>query len=269
MSDFWSDYEQADREESGGGGVVGQATIMTGYKVYASGLTQEETFHEAPAGDKAARAEAKAAAVAQAADYGAGQARWSVCIMVPRESAVRVIDGEWKGVTWQDDRWFVTNTWTQACKEVVVPSLKEAGIATLPATVWARIGFKNDPYKEAQGKAGMTDEDQDGNARFPQVAYVVEAFESKEAAQKAISADSMPASGRADKSYPALPKDWEGALPSEKETVDAWLSEMAEIAEEYTGPMPKIRKALEANAEELMERHACTPEDVLAWWGES
>lgn len=273
---FWDEYEQADREESGGGGVICQARITTGYKCYAEGLSQEETFFEANASDKTARAKAKAAAVAQAADYGAGRARWSVCIKALKTgewkgepwNAIRVIDGEWKSVTWQDDRWFIVNTWTQACKEVVIPSLKEAGIAALPATIWARIGFQNDPYKEAKGKAGMTDEDQDGNPRFPQIAYIVEAFESLEAAQEAIGLAKMPAGDEAEANYPALPADWEGALPTEAETVEAWLGELKEIEAEYPGPMPKVRKALEADAEKLAEKHACTPEEALAWWGE-
>lgn len=262
MNDFWLEYEKADKEESGGGGIVGLVNVRTGYKVYASGADQEESFFDAPASNKAARAKARAAATKYASDHGANQARWSVLLHVPVDSAIRVIDGEWQPVTWMADRYFVVNTWTDAAKEVVVPSLKAAGVTEIPCTIYARIGFKPDPYKESLGEAGMTDKDQDGNPRFPQVAYIVEVFDSLDAARAACGLETggntgaQPASNEGD---PPLPDDWAG-YP------DAWMDEVRAIKEEYPGPLPKVKAALEADADNLASKHSCTPEDVLAWY---
>ena len=79
-NDFWNQYEEAERQESGGGGIVGLVNVRTGYKVYASGADQEESFFDAAAGDKAARAKAKAAATLYANEHSANQARWSILL---------------------------------------------------------------------------------------------------------------------------------------------------------------------------------------------
>jgi len=266
-SNFWDTFEQADREESGGGGIVGLVNVRTGYKVYASGADQEESFFDAPAGSKQARATAKAAATKYAAVHGANQARWSILLHVPVDSATRVIDGEWKPVTWSQDRYFVTNTWTSAAKEVVVPSLKAAGVTEIPSSIWARIGFKPDPYKVEQGDAGKTDADQDGNPRFPQVAYIVEQFTDLDAARAAcgletsddVPDDLKPLPDPGD--GPALPKDW-------VKYPEAWVKQMGEIKAEF-GPLPAARKALdEMDAAEVVKKYGATADEVLAWYSE-
>ena len=263
-SNFWDTFEQADREESGGGGIVGLVNVRTGYKVYASGADQEESFFDAPAGSKQARATAKAAATKYAAVHDANQARWSILLHVPVDSATRVIDGEWRPVTWQADRYFVTNTWTSAAKEVVVPSLKAAGVTEIPASIWARVGFKPDPYKVEQGDAGKTDADQDGNPRFPQVAYIVEQFTDLDAARAACgleTSDDVPDDLKPLPDGPALPKDW-------VKYPEAWVKQMGEIKAEF-GPLPAARKALdEMGAAEVVKKYGATADEVLAWYSE-
>ena len=173
---------------------------------------------------------------------------------------MRVIDGVWQDVTWKADRYFVVSTWTSAAKEIVVPSIKAAGVAEIPCSVWCRIGFQPDPYKQGLGETGMTDTDQDGNPRFPQVAYIVEAFDSLDAARAAVGLETS-GKGASAGDGPALPADWAGYE-------SAWRDEMTAIKAEYPGPLPKVKKALEANAEALAASHSCTPTDVLAWYSE-
>jgi len=182
---FWDEFEQVDQEErgSGGGGIVGEAVIQLGYKVYAAGTSNEESFFPiAEIGNEKSRAEAKAKAQAYAREHGAqGRPEWALQIRVKRNGA----HSAGQPVSWSQDRFFVTPTWTDAFKDVVKPSLAERDIE-LPYTGWVRIGFKPDPYREAQGEAGKVDMDQDGNPRFPLVAYITEVFTSKEDAMAAV-----------------------------------------------------------------------------------
>lgn len=183
MANYWDEYEGAAKEESGGGGgIIGQATIETGFKVYVAGVTQEESWFPADARNKAARAKAKADSKKFGDEHGAARdAQWGIQIRVAKDGAF----SGGQAATWKNDRFFNTDAWTSACKEVVIPALKQHELA-LPFTGWVRIGFKADPYKEAQGEAGKTDSDQDGNPRFPLVAYVSDVFPSREAALEAV-----------------------------------------------------------------------------------
>lgn len=205
MANYWDEYEGAAKEESGGaGGIVGLATIETGFKVYVAGVTQEESFFAADARNKTARAAAKSASKKFGDEHGAARdAQWGIQIRVAKNSAF----SGGKAATWKDDRFFNTDAWTSACKEVVIPALKQHELA-LPFTGWVRIGFKPDPYKEAQGEAGKTDSDMDGNPRFPLVAYVTDVFPNKAAAIEAVGTP-------ADEGIPGIddvneyPKDWD------------------------------------------------------------
>jgi hypothetical protein len=173
---FWDSYEKVTQEESGGGGIVALVRVDMGYKVYVAGVDQADTFFGVA--DAANRDQAKGDAQAFGRENGAPRGpQWGIQLRAYRE------DGLSRGqpVTWKADRFFNTDAWTSACKEVVVPSLRDNDIAP-PWEGWARIGFKPDPYKVAMGESGMTDQDQEGNPRYPQVAYVVETFANQEAA---------------------------------------------------------------------------------------
>lgn len=258
MPGYWDEYENADREESGGGrgGLICLATVDTGFKVYTGAVPQAETFFSADARDKASKEAAKAAAKALAETYGAPEARWSIQIAIPKETAYRVIDGVWQNVTWTTEcRYFPSNTWTQAAKEVVVPSVQSAGVTELPATIWCRIGFKPDPYKLAQGEAGKTDVGQDGVARYPRVAYITEAFENEVAAKAAMSGDEA-------SETPALPAkgwDFDGGR-------EAWEAAVAGL--KVKGAKIAVVAELRAMSEEKLAEAIgdATVEDVEAWW---
>ena len=178
---YWDDFDKADKEESSGsGGIIGNVIVDAGFKVYAKGQSNEDTFF--PAGgvgaDKRLVAKRKAETFAQG--IGADQPRWAVQIQVEKEGAFSA--GQL--ATWENDRFFVTDTWKGSFKEVVRPALEKFEMA-LPFTGWARVGFKADPYFEAMGEAGK-EEDQNGNLRFPPIAYITELFASKEEAMVAV-----------------------------------------------------------------------------------
>jgi len=205
---YWDDFDKADKEESGGsGGIVGNVTIEPGFKVYASGASNEESFFPVAALGKNDRLAAKRKAEAYAQDMGASGAKWAVQIRVAKEGGF----SGGKVATWNEDRFFVTDTWTDAFKKVVRPALVALGI-DLPFNGWARIGFKNDPFREAQGEAGKTDEDADGNPRFPLVAYPTELFASQAEALTAVGdAAGTPAPSYVPDGWTA--EDWASCIP--------------------------------------------------------
>ena len=179
---YWDEFDKADKEEAGGsGGVIGNVTVDTGFKVYATGQGNEATFFPTGGVGGDARLAAKRKAEAFAQEISADQPRWAVQIRVQKEGAF----SGGNAATWENDRFFVTDTWKNSFKDVVRPALEKFEMA-LPFTGWARVGFKADPYFEAMGEAGKTDQDQDGNPRFKQVAYITELFASKAEALVAV-----------------------------------------------------------------------------------
>jgi len=196
---YWDEFDKADKEESSGsGGIVGNVIVDTGFKVYAAGHSNEETFFPTGGVGSDARLAAKRKAEAFAQENDASKPKWAVQIRVEK-------DGAFSGgqpATWENDRFFVTDTWTDAFKKVVRPALEQFDIV-LPYTGWARVGFKNDPYFEAMGEEGKTDRDQDGNPRFKLVAYITELFASKDEAMVAVAAGG----GEAEVGF--VPLEWE------------------------------------------------------------
>lgn len=260
---FWDKYDEAVSEESTGGGIVAQVLIETGYKAYVGGLDQADTFFPAPTDNKKKRDAAKAKCNALGS-----KANWGIQIRIYLEGAVT----QGKPATWQDDRFRNTDGWTSACQEVVVPSLKAAGISKLPFKGYARIGFKPDPFKVALGEEGKTQTDLAGNPRFPRVAYVVETLTKKEY-QVAIAGAPAPAQESLPYDGPAVPSAWE-ASP------DGWKRQVTKLKADITSPeapLPILREEVEALALAMVEPYAKegeeptlarfggTVEDVLAW----
>jgi hypothetical protein len=171
FEEYWNAYDETVEEERGGGGIVARVLIETGYKVYASGHSQEETFFAAPSYDKEAKKKAKAAATKFANENGARRPQFGIQIRAYREGAL----SRGEPVSWSKDRFFVTDSWTDAAKQVVVPSLRENRIMP-PFEGWARIGFKPDPF-------GREEEGPDGELRPVRVAYIVETYASEQEAK--------------------------------------------------------------------------------------
>lgn len=228
--EWWNEALEVAAAESSSG-IIGKARVEFGYKVYVSGAPQAETFFPAGAGksDVDKRAQALASAKAYAQKAGQPQKpRWSLQIRVYRNAAAS--GGE--PVTWKDDRFFVVNTFTDAFR-VVVKSLQDAGIPSLPWEGWARIGFVNDPYYERQGEAGMVDQDADGSPRFPQVAVIREVFPNEEAARATVLGVAGGPSGRTPEAPPGYtPATWALVVPEIRKVVTAGKA-IQQIAAEY------------------------------------
>lgn len=174
---YWDQYEAATREESGGGGgLISFAEVETGYKVYASGIGQEESWFPASASDKKARAVAKKAAQALAQEHDCAF-NWGIGIVTPKEKSYK----QGAQVTWSVPVLvrFTASFW-DSCNDIVVPSLKENKVAPLPWQGWVRLGFQPDPYAVEQDM-------KDDQGRFRQVAYITEVFADENAAMEAVS----------------------------------------------------------------------------------
>jgi len=190
LKNYWDEFDATDQEESGFvGGHIAFCTISTGYSIYTS-ASPANRFFPAKTGEKFAKQRGRAKAKASAAAEG-DRVNWSVCIRAHKDRAYR--RGE-KVTTWNNDQFYVTPTYQDSWKQVVKPSLVEAGLR-LPFEGWCRIGVKDDPYRAAQGEEGKTREvtftDRDSGAevtemRFPVVEYVMEVFADEAAAMEAV-----------------------------------------------------------------------------------
>jgi hypothetical protein len=214
-NNFWDQYDQSVREEGGGGGIIALCNITTGYKVFPHGVDQADAYFPAPAGSKKAREAAKGRAAKLAGEHNLDRRPdWGIMIRMDKENAF--VRGQ--PATWTTDMFRWAASYTDGCKEVVVPSLKDNGI-TLPFKGWCRVGVKDDPFAVAKGESGKTDEDQQGNPRFPVVHYVMEVFASKELALEAVG--DMPTGGSPE-DLPPVPSgyDEEGWEAVEKDIQD-------------------------------------------------
>ena len=237
-TNFWDDYEQEVREQSGGG-IICMARIDLVWKTFPGEIDQELTLFSAPpcnknssAAVKAADKKARLAAKAFGDEHGAlRDPSKGLCIRAYRDNAAR----RGQPVTWQGDRFFFEANWTDAGKEVG-KSVKDASIVQLPWEGYVRIGFFDNPYHVSLGEDGKKETDQDGNPRFPQVAYIVEAFADEDAARVAINA-----TGESGVSVA-------GSFTLSQQAQDAGWS-----AEEFKNVWPKIYERLDV-AKPLVEK---------------
>ncbi len=237
MTNFWDTYEETVREESGGGGIIGKTRVDMGYKVYVGGVTQEESFF--PVTDPAKKDAVKAQATKFAKEHGAARGpQWGIQIRV-------AVDGAYSAgrpATWTQDRFFNCDAWTSAAKELVVPRLKELGLA-LPWEGWARIGFAPDPYEVQRGE--MKDKDQDGNPRYTPRAYVNEVFASQEEATAAVSTSGVTDTKAVVDSIPGMEKS-QFPIPVADGYDDAsWQMVLDAVAEQKGAPGAVVKFAQE------------------------
>jgi len=248
---FWEKYNEEVAREGGGGGIICNATIETGFRVFVTGMEQGQTWFPYSILDRQSRDAAFAKAKALGDPFGLKPSA-GVQIHVPVETAV--VRGQ--PATWKGDRYFFTASWTDAAKQVVVPSLQKLGIQALPWSGWCAIGFADDPYKASLGAAGMTDSDQEGNPRFPQVAYVTTIYKNQQEAaaaasasggETAVAAPAAPAPVAATGNV-SVPENWDLATwqscwPAIREA-KAKGQEPAAIAKDYGVTIPDIVKVL-------------------------
>lgn len=232
--DLWAELDRIAAAESGGGGIVALCDIAVGYKVYAPGVAQAEAFFPITPGNEASQKVAKDSADALAKVHQVKTPRFGMQITAHRDGAL----SRGEPVTWKDNRYFNTDVWTEAYKQVVAPSVKAMGIVNLPWSGWARLGFKPDPFKTAQGDAGKTDTDQNGAPRFPQVAYIVEVFPD-EASAKASAASDAPVAASPNGTEPAWKPESEGWDADNLHTIGPQLAEelktkpLTQVAADY------------------------------------
>lgn len=239
---FWEQYEKATQAESGGGGIIAECIIETGYKAYVSGSQEDSWFPCPPTEESMKDTKKKADSYAKA--NGAERAKWGVQIKA-------LLDGAYSAgqpATWQGDRFFNRDSWTEDESEkaqkkgvipVLIPSLRENGVA-LPFRGWCRLGIMPDPVMEARGEAGKTKKDRDGNPTFPTVTYVTEVFDSKEAAYAAlgVTGDATPA---AVNTVPAIydAETWASVIPDIKASTDP----LTKLAADYQVTVADIVRA--------------------------
>jgi len=206
---YWDGYGKATKEESGGGGgIISLARVETGFKVFASGVGQDESWFPASAIDKAARSTAKKAASKLADEYGCRYA-WGIAICTPREKSY--VRGE--KATWNVPEMVrFTPSYSDACNEIVIPSLKGHKLVADGSEKWLRLGFQDDPYAVENDK-------KDDQERFQQVAYVTEVFKNPRLAKRAIA---------------EMPKGDSSTIP-EGYDEDDWEKTKVDIAAELDG----------------------------------
>jgi len=183
MTSIWeSDVVNSfENESSGGKGWICYTEIAFGYKVFAKGRTNEETFFPfdiAKEGDKE-RAMSEAEAFRQEYNNSGGSAKPptnALSIVVDKDNVHGYDNSQWQG-----NRIIHTPCWTDAYKLVIRPSLKETG-ADL-GWQWLRLGWKPDP-KNPERENTLT-----GEMQANLVPYIMETFASKQEALDAAAAD--------------------------------------------------------------------------------
>lgn len=254
-TNFWDDYEQEVQEQAGGG-IICMAKIDLVWKTFPGEVNQELTLFPAPpcnknspAAVKAADKKAQLAAKAFGDEHGAERdPSKGLCIRAYRDNAAR----RGQPVTWKGDRFFFQAGWTEAGKQVG-KSVRDTGIIQLPWEGYIRIGFFDNPYHVSLGEDGKREKDLDGNFRFPQVAYIVEAFADENAAREAIGVASAPgasAAGSYTLSQTAQDARWTLATLEE-----VWHEE---ISEKLNVPAPLVEKA----RAQVMKDYTITEADI-------
>lgn len=222
FSEAFSDFE---KQFSGGGGFVGKFRVCFGWKFFATGRTNDESFFEFDPNNPASQKDAEAKCKRYIADNG---------VMVNRTFVVNNIimfkDFELTGkaMNWQGDRHFTTFLGSDAYRQIVRKSFDDAGIDST-GDFWGAITFKPDPTGRTRKVNVTLDNGETVTEERPQlVAYVKQVFGSEQEARDYVRSASdetdpevhapapdlsapAPASGDAPPSYP--PKIWEQMKP--------------------------------------------------------
>jgi len=175
---FWdSDDVKSIEKEGGGSGWITYAEITYGYKVFASGKTNEETFWRFDVKNEKSRDVARQQASDFARSVNAKPPVTSMAVIAPKNNTYLRDTSTWKG-----DAWWVLPTYTKAYDVILKPSLR--GADAVLGKQWVRLGFKPDPYKPTRKSTNqLTGEEQEVANLVP---YVIEKFDSIESAMAAI-----------------------------------------------------------------------------------
>jgi len=178
-------------ESSGGGGWICRVNVQLGYKVFARGKSNEETFFPADINVDGAMESAKTAARAYVDKLNNDLEYGEQKIKAPSNAIWIEIDKEnvfgRDTSTWENNRVFTTPAWTSAYKDVILPALRESNAST--GWQWARVSFKPDPYQPKRMN-------QHGEEVDNLVAYIAEVYLSKQDALDAAASQSLPSEAK-------------------------------------------------------------------------
>lgn len=228
LDDFW---QEAADIAGGGGGIIGFATVETGFKLYVSGMGNKATWFPAPNGkDNPQRLAVLETAKSAAVTAGSKKApSWAINMALDVNKSYT----KGKKATWKEDRYWTYDLFTEAARQVVLPALTKFKIRT-PWSGWVRVGFSPDPF-------GSTEPDQNGEERIRQVAHIAEIFASE---AEAIAA----ANGGGEGDAPSFPPNytesgWKVVIPMIKAGAAAGKS-LPDLAAEYAVAINFIADAL-------------------------
>ena len=175
---IWDSEDVKAVEQAGGGsGWIVEAEFTFGYKVFAAGKTNEESFFKFDVSNKAEREEARKKASDFAQAVNERTPTTALAIIMPKDKVYLRDTSKWRG-----DNWWVVPTYTKGYEEILKPSLK--GTDSSLGKQWVRIGFKADPYKpKRMSKNQLTGEDVEVANLIP---YVIERFADVNAAMAAV-----------------------------------------------------------------------------------
>ena len=231
--EFFTMLDEVEREEGGGGGYVGLIRFELGFKVFAPGMSNAETWFPFSTSADKAMAKAKASALAKDATTPGQTVRKQLAYgfwLIQDEVMNRDVDH------WQGDRFWCYPFWTPAAKEVIKPSLETCAIYGSPYEFYGRLTFCEEP-------SGRTRVNQEGEEVPELVAYPSQKFASKEEAQQvAVGEMPVPESGAA--GIPELDEipDW---LVKYAKEAKAEGKSPAAIAKETESTIQEVVKALE------------------------
>lgn len=185
VTSVWnSDVVEGYERESGGGGAgwVCRANVILGYKVFASGMSNDETFFPYKIGDEESKKKALYDAKVFKDKYNESVPAGGKKATNPSNSIRIELDKENTYLkdtsTWLENRIQDTPMWTSAYKEVIKPNLVEAGAGE--GWQWVVIRWADDPYAVKTGKKVINQIT--GEERTPMLMYIAATFLTKEEA---------------------------------------------------------------------------------------
>lgn len=239
MSTILDELDKQAEKEGTGGGMIAQFRFEAGYKVFAKGLGNRESFFPYVPGDKAGQDAAMSKAKETAAKYGVTGAPQTAAQLVVFKNSVKG-----REVTWKDDRFFTYPVWTDAYKKALKPKLSALGIDKF-GDFWGKIGFIPDP-------SGRKRKDQDGNETVELVAVPLELFADEAAAIRAAHKD-----GNGTGAAPSIPQGY---------TSETWSKQRDDIAKLRLSYIKGDMSAADATGKVAAD-YGATAEQVAALLG--
>lgn len=167
--------------DGGGQGYVCQAKWDAGFTAYVTGLP----FFSVTNNEQ--KETSKALAQKAAVDSGNADRKptYEVVLEIIKSSVLnKDMSDKWP----KGNRVMRYSTFTDAVKEVVIPSIKECEVLQ-NTLVWCQVNFKSDPFAV---KNNRTDEkDENDRTKFPPIPYFAQVFKSRDEAVQFVGSDEV------------------------------------------------------------------------------